>query len=108
MRILGQDDWLFFARTDEGELVYYVSEMDYHWLETPNQGGLHGVAYSKYYGSPEWRVDNSWMHMYIVRNADTLFWFPCDNDPVSGEYLGWPPDNDEEFMTKSRATYLCD
>lgn len=108
-RVLGQDDWLFYARTADGTLVFYNSEPDWHWLETPNGGQPAGVEeYNRYRRSGQNRVDNSWMHQYVARNADSLSWEECGTDPVSGEYLGWEPAQDDQFMTGSRARYLCD
>lgn len=108
-KVLGQDDWLFFARTVDGTLVYYNSELDWHWLATPNGGQPIEIEdYEEYRRSGKDRVDNSWMHHYVSTSADQLYWEECGTDPVSGEYLGWGPEKDAEFMAGSRARYLCD
>ena len=107
--VLGQDDWLFYARTTGGTLVFYNSELDWHWLETPNGGQPVGIEqYDDYRRSGKDRIDNSWMHQYIATSADSLCWEECGFDPVSSEYLGWGPDEDDKFMAQSRAHYLCD
>jgi hypothetical protein len=36
-KVLGQDDWLFYAHRGR-RLVFYSSESDWHWLETPHGG----------------------------------------------------------------------
>lgn len=107
-RVLGQDDWLFYARTTDGTLVFYSSELDWHWLETPNGGQPVGIEeYDAYERSGRARVDQSWMHRYVVTNANSLYWEECGVDPVSGEYLGWGPAEDDKFTAQSRAHYLA-
>lgn len=101
MKILGQDDWLVFARRDDGTLVYTVIECDSAWLDAPFKGDAE-------YGTPEWRIDNTFMHIHVTQNASSYYWQECDHDPVSGEYLGWPEDKDESFMAGSRSHYLAD
>lgn len=108
-RLLGQDDWLFYARTTGGTLVYYISETDWHWLETPYGGQPVGLAeYDGYRNSGRDRIDSSWMHHYVMQHAEELYWQECGMDPVTGEYLGWPESEDEAFVASSRRHYLCD
>jgi hypothetical protein len=72
---LAKDDWLFYARTADGVLVYYDSEYDWHWLETPNGGQPIGEeASDEYRRSGKNRMDNSWMHLYVVSNVADLHW----------------------------------
>lgn len=103
LRILGQDDWLIYARRQgrpegDGTLVYTVIETDWHWLETPNGGEAR-------YGSAAWRIDNLWMQFYVERHVAEYCWRECDYD-TDGTYLGWPPDKDAEFIRCSNRTYL--
>jgi hypothetical protein len=100
MKILGQDDWLVFARRDDGVLVYTTIETTGHWLSTPNKGDAE-------YSTVEWRIDNSWMQAYITEHPEEFDWRECDND-TDGTYMGWGPEEDEEFMLNARRTYLCD
>ena len=98
--ILGQDDWLIYGRTVTGTLVYTVIETDWHWLESPNKGQAE-------YGSPAWRVDNTYMQTYVSKHRDGYYWRECDTD-TDGKSLAWPSSEDIAFMTHSRKTYLCD
>lgn len=98
MKILGQDDWLIFARRDDGTLVFTVIETDPAWLDAPNGGQTE-------YGTDAWRVDNSWMQAHVTRNADSYYWRPCDTD-TDGTSLAWPESDDAAFMARSQAAYL--
>lgn len=107
--ILGQDDWLFYARTMDGTLVYYVSEIDWHWMETPHKGncwneqtGLNCDGETKV----TCRRDCLFMLGYVWAHANELPWRECGNDPVSGEYMGWPQSDDRAFILNSRDNYL--
>lgn len=109
MILLGQDDWLFYARRADGVLVFTVAETDWHWLETPhgadcwNPGtGLNCDGETKM----TCRLDCTWMHEYVRAHMREYDWEECGDDPVSGEYLGWGPDQDEAFMAASRRNYL--
>jgi hypothetical protein len=98
--ILGQDDWLIFGRTADGTLVFTVIETDWHWLQSPNKGQAD-------YGSPAWRVDNSYMHMYVSEHRDGYYWRECYTD-ADGTVFDWPESEDAAFIARSRQTYLCD
>lgn len=99
-RILGQDDWLIYGRTDDGRLVYTVIETDWHWLETPSRGDAE-------YGSVAWRIDNSVMQLYVSEHRGEYYWRECDLD-TDGTRLDWPESDDADFVNRSRAHYLCD
>ena len=92
LQVLGQDDWLVFARTATGVLVYTVIETDWHWLEAPHEG-LAG------HGSPEWREDNQFMHDWVSGRAGDYDWQVYDIEP-------WPREEDDAFVNQSAANYL--
>jgi hypothetical protein len=109
VKILGQDDWLFYARLADGTLVYTVTETDWHWLEAPHGSdcwnestGLNCDGETKFVC----RTDSAYMHEWVTAHAAEYEWYECGTDPVSGEYLGWPESRDEEFTANSRAAYL--
>lgn len=111
MKILGQDDWLVFARRDDGVLVYTTIETTGHWLDAPHKGG---DCWSESTGlnccgetMSSCRIDNSWMQAYVTQHPEEFDWRECDND-TDGTYMGWGPEDDEEFMLNARKTYLCD
>jgi hypothetical protein len=109
VRILGQDDWLFFGRTAEGTLVFTSTDADWHWLESPHGSdcwneatGLNCDGETKF----TCRLDCQYMLNHVIANVDNYDWEECGNDPVSGEYLGWDAAEDAEFVRKSIANYL--
>jgi hypothetical protein len=109
VKILGQDDWLFYARRDDGTLVYAVTEADWHWLDTPHGSdcwdpatGLNCDGETRF----TCRRDCAWMRDHVAAHPHDYDWHECGHDPVSGEYLGWPPERDAEFETSSRENYL--
>jgi hypothetical protein len=109
LRLLGQDDWLFFARRDDGTLVYAVTEADGHWLDSPHGGGCWDPATGlNCDGETRFtcRRDCAWMRDHVAAHLDEYDWAECGHDPVSGEYLGWPPEKDAEFEAASRERYL--
>lgn len=109
MILLGQDDWLFFARRDDGVLVYTVAENSGYWLDTPHGGGCWNPATGRNCDGETkltCRRDCAWMHEYVAAHMSEFDWHECGDDPVSGEYLGWGPEHDEAFMASSRANYL--
>lgn len=97
-RVLGQDDWLIFARTADGRLVYIVIECDPTWLSAPHEGDA-------IYGSREWRADNAFMQEHVTRNADSYHWRECDRD-TDGTRLDWPVSEDDGFAARAAAHYL--
>jgi len=92
LKVLGQDDWLLFARTATGVLVYTVVETDWHWLEAPNEGLAK-------HGSPEWREDNQFMHGWVSGRPEDYDWHVYDIQP-------WPREQDDAFVQQSAAHYL--
>ncbi len=97
-RMLGQDDWLIFARTEDGRLVYTVIETDPVWLSAPHEGD--GI-----YGSREWRADNAYVLEHVTNHANSYYWRECGSD-TDGTYLGWPACDDDGFTAQSARTYL--
>lgn len=97
-RILGQDDWLIYARTETGELVYTVIECDPAWLDAPYQGDA-------IYGSRDWRADNAFMQERVTRNKDSYYWQSCGLD-TDGKRLDWPVSQDDAFSERATAHYL--
>lgn len=91
MRFLGWDDWLMFARADDGRLICRVYECDSRWLDAPHQGEAE-------YDTDAWREDNAYM-LQRIRTEDT--------DPAA-----WTDDkhglavSDEEFVRRSTESYL--
>ena len=111
MKLLGQDDWLFFARRDDGVLVWTVTETDGHWLDAPHGGACWDPVTGRNCDGETkttCRRDCTWMHEYVKAHTGEFGWQECGDDPVSGEYLGWGADQDEAFMVSSRAQYLID
>jgi hypothetical protein len=110
VKLLGQDDWLFFARREDGTLVYTVVETNWHWLEAPHGGECRPRHRLNCDGETRTtcRLDSTWMHEYVRAHMSEFDWQECGDDPVSGEYLGWAPEGDEAFAAKSRRTYLID
>jgi len=109
MELLGQDDWLLFARRDDGTLVYTVTETSGAWLDAPHRGecwdpgtGLNCDGETRF----TCRRDCAWMQDHVRSHPGDFGWSECGYDPVSGEYLGWPPDKDAEFTAASRENYL--
>ncbi|MEV4575954.1 hypothetical protein AB0K16_22180 [Nonomuraea jabiensis] len=66
-RILGFDDWLVFARTTSGDLVYTNVETDATWLDAPHGGGAE-------YDTDAWRTDHAWMLARIQETASSRQW----------------------------------
>lgn len=100
MYVFGQDDWLFFARDDNGVLIYYVSECSPAWLDAPHRG-------EAAYGTDAWRTDNAYMHRYVSQHAAELYWRQADTcTPDTSEDLTWPLADDPEFAASSAQTYL--
>lgn len=120
-KVLGQDDWLFYARTDSGRLVYWNSESSPAWFSAPH-GGFHDCNCPD--SMAVCRIDASWMQLYVERNKNVpglLYWQngegvefhngPWITDPSHcdfNEALGWPESKDLEFVVNSRKAYLCD
>jgi hypothetical protein len=104
--ILGQDDWLIYAR---GTLVYTVIETDGHWLDAPHRGdcwnpdtGLNCDNETRF----TCRRDCLFMLQHVSAHTRDYEWDECGHDPVSGEYLGWPASADADFTARSSAEYL--
>jgi hypothetical protein len=109
-RILGQDDWLVYARRDDDVLVYTVIETTGLWFDTPHEGDCWDEATGRNCdGETKFvcRKDSTWMHEYIKAHPDKFCWEECGYD-TDGTYLGWPPEKDEAFIASSRRTYLID
>lgn len=109
LTVLGQDDWLFFARDAAGILRYAVTETDAAWLDTPHGGdcwdpatGLNCDGETRY----TCRRDCAAMLARVTARAADYEWSECGNDPVCGDYLGWPASGDAAFTARSRALYL--
>lgn len=110
VKILGQDDWLVYGRTADGRLVYTVIETDWHWLEAPHKGQCWNEETGRNCDGETrviCRIDASYMHLYVSQHRAEYDWRECDTD-TDGTYLGWPESDDEAFIARSRATYLCD
>ena len=109
MRILGQDDWLIFARKDDGTLVYVVIETDHHWLDAPHKGDCWDEKTMRNCDGETLfccRRDSAFMQQWVTSHQDDYDWLECGNDPVSGEYLGWDESRDAEFTRSSEERYL--
>lgn len=101
MKLLGQDDWLFYARRDNGVLTCISIENEPAWLDTPHQGEAG-------HGSDAWREDNAAMNAYIALHAGDPGWFwwrECGRD-TDGTPLAWPARHDEAFTAASARNYL--
>jgi hypothetical protein len=110
-KILGQDDWLFYARTDDGTLVYTVQEISPAWWDAPHGGECWDETTGRNCSGDSkmtCRIDAGYAQLWVTRHADHLDWHACGNDPVSGEYMGWGPERDQAFMDSSRRNYLPD
>jgi hypothetical protein len=107
--LLGQDDWLFYARRDDGVLVFTVVETDWHWLEAPHGGECrpHHQLNCDGEARTTCRLDRTWMHEYVKAHMGDYGWRELDDD-TDGTYLGWGPERDEAFMASSRAANLID
>jgi hypothetical protein len=101
-RILGQDDWLIFARTADGRLIYTVIETDGRWLDAPHKADCWDEVTGRNCCGDTMvtcRLDNSYMLLQVTRHAREYYWQESD-------YPLDVPDN--EFAAASRARYLCD
>ena len=108
MRLLGQDDWLFYARREDGVLVFAITEMNWHWLEAPHGSGCWNEVTGRNCDGETRSVcrrDCAWMHAYVRLHLGKFHWRECGHD-TDGTYLGWGPERDEAFMASSRGTYL--
>lgn len=111
VKILGPDDWLIYGRTADGTLVYTVIEMDWHWMEAPHKGNCWSEETGRNCQGETMsvcRFDHSYMVLWVTNHRDGYYWQECDNDPVSGEYMGWAENGDEAFMASARRNYLID
>ena len=110
MKILGQDDWLIYARRDDGTLVFTVIETDWHWLEAPHKGECWSDKTGRNRNGETLsvcRIDSAYMQVWVTQHASDYDWRECDTD-TDGTYMGWPESEDEAFMARSRQTYLPD
>jgi len=98
LRVLGADDWLIFARREDGVLVYTVIEVDPAWLDAPHRGQAD-------FGTAGWRADWTFMLRRVAVHPDRYQWHECDHD-TDGTYLGWPESDDDAFVTRSRALHV--
>jgi hypothetical protein len=110
VKILGQDDWLIFGRTENGTLVYTVIETDWHWLEAPHKGQCWNDETGRNCCGDTLtacRIDSAYMLEWVKAHIRDYDWRECDYD-TDGTYMGWPESDDEAFMFQSRKTYLPD
>jgi hypothetical protein len=109
LRVLGQDDWLFFARDAAGVLVFTYTGTDWHWLDAPHRSDCWDPGTMlNCDGETSFccRRDCAWMLARVTACASDYEWEECGNDPVSGAYLGWPASEDAAFTGKAGARYL--
>lgn len=91
-QVLGWDDWLVFARREDGALVFRGFEYDPRWFGAPHEGEARRL-------SPEWRQDNAYMLDRIRQEdaADLSGWAVAEGS------LGT---TDEIFTAESAKVYL--
>jgi hypothetical protein len=108
VKILGQDDWLFYARRDDGTLVYTVIDMDEHWWDAPHRGDCwYPESGRNCDGETAFvcRRDCAFMLAHVTQNTDNYEWLECGRD-TDGSRLDWPESEDAAFMASSRSRYL--
>lgn len=101
MRVLGWDDWLIYARADNGDLLYSEHETDPLWLDAPHRGeAVHFLGASQCEDLKA-RVDNSWYLAKVLKHPSRWVWTKETEWDLGGL-------SDDEFMEQSRRRYLCD
>lgn len=106
--ILGWDDWLIFGRTQDGTLVYTITETDWHWLDAPHHADCWDPATGRNCnGDTKFicRIDSAWMLARVTEHRADYDWQRCGHD-TDGTYLGWPESGDAVFTEASRKNYL--